>query len=84
MQGAPLLGQRIGPYELMHKISVGGMAETFLARRQGPGGFEQQVCLKRVLPAFAEDKEFARLFLDEARLAAQLRHTNIVTGSDEA
>lgn len=78
MQGAPLLGQRIGPYELMHKISVGGMAETFLARRQGPGGFEQQVCLKRVLPAFAEDKEFARLFLDEARLAAQLRHTNIV------
>ncbi|QQR90695.1 MAG: protein kinase [Myxococcales bacterium] len=78
MQRASTLGQRLGPYELMHKISVGGMAETFLARRRGPGGFEQQVCIKRVLPAFAEDKEFARLFLDEAKLAAQLRHTNIV------
>lgn len=78
MQGAPILGQRVGPYELLHKISVGGMAETFLAKRCGPGGFEQQVCLKRVLPAFAQDHEFVRLFLDEARLAAQLRHTNIV------
>jgi serine/threonine protein kinase len=78
MHRAPILGQRVGPYELMHKISVGGMAETFLARRGGPGGFEQQVCLKRVLPAFAQDKEFIRLFMDEARLAAQLRHTNIV------
>ena len=54
------------------------MAETFLAVRRGPGGFEQHVCLKRILPAFEENAEFVRLFLEEARVSARLRHTNIV------
>ena len=54
------------------------MAETFEATRAGAGGFEQRVCLKRVLPAFSEDDEFVSRFRREAMLAAQLRHTNIV------
>ncbi len=54
------------------------MAETFEATRIGAGGFEQRVCLKRVLPAFSEDLEFVSRFRREAVLAAQLRHTNIV------
>jgi serine/threonine protein kinase len=54
------------------------MAETFEATRMGPGGFEQRVCLKRVLPAFIEDDELVARFCREAKLAAQLRHTNIV------
>ncbi len=69
---------RIGPYEVQRRLGVGGMAETLIAVRRGPGGFEQRVCLKRVLPAYAEDESFREAFLDEARLVARLRHTNIV------
>jgi hypothetical protein len=54
------------------------MAETFEATRDAAGGFEQHVCLKRVLPAFSADGEFVSRFQREAQLAAQLRHTNIV------
>ncbi|MEZ4287285.1 MAG: serine/threonine-protein kinase [Polyangiales bacterium] len=66
---APLRSRRLG---------VGGMAETFEALRLGPGGFAQKVCLKRVLPAYCEDAEFVDQFQREARLAAALRHSNIV------
>ncbi len=54
------------------------MAETFSAIRRGPGAFEQHVCLKRVLPAFSQDPKFVDQFQHEARLAAALRHSNIV------
>ncbi len=67
-----------GRYRVIRRLGVGGMAETFVAEREGPGGFVQRVCLKRILPAFANDAEFVRLFLQEARLAARLRHNNIV------
>lgn len=66
-----------GPYELVRRLGSGGMAETFLAVRRGPGGFEQHVCVKRILPAMEADPELVRMFMDEARLAAQLRHSNI-------
>jgi serine/threonine protein kinase len=58
------------------------MAETFAALKRGPAGFEQRVCLKRILPSHAHDEEFVRLFLDEAQLAARLRHGNLVTVLD--
>lgn len=54
------------------------MAETFEAIRRGPGGFSQRVCLKLVLPFFRDNTDFLRMFEREARLAATLRHTNIV------
>jgi hypothetical protein len=57
---------------------VGGMAEVCLAIRRGPGGFEQELCLKRVLAAHSDNDDFQRMFLTEARLAARLRHANIV------
>ncbi len=66
-----------GPYELLHRLGSGGMAETYLAVRRGPGGFEQHVCVKRILPAHESDPELVALFMEEARLAAQLRHANI-------
>jgi serine/threonine protein kinase len=50
------------------------MAETFEAVRRGSGGFEQRVCVKRVLPGYSTDAEFVRLFMREARLAAALSH----------
>lgn len=73
-----LLGTEIGPYRLVRRLGMGGMAETFVAIRRGPGGFTQRVCLKLVLPFFREDEEFVSLFQREARLAAKLRHSNIV------
>ncbi|MGB9340109.1 MAG: serine/threonine-protein kinase, partial [Polyangiales bacterium] len=75
MAGEP---RDFGPYHLLRRLGVGGMAEAFEAMRAGDGGFEQRVCLKRVLPAFSEDAEFVSRFQREAKLAAQLRHTNIV------
>lgn len=75
MAGEP---RAFGPYRLVRRLGVGGMAETFEATRTGAGGFEQRVCLKRVLPAFTEDDELVARFRREAKLAAQLRHTNIV------
>ncbi|RLB45989.1 MAG: hypothetical protein DRH23_13375 [Deltaproteobacteria bacterium] len=75
MVGEP---RQFGPYRLIRRLGVGGMAETFEATRDAAGGFEQRVCLKRVLPAFSDDDEFISRFQREAKLAAQLRHTNIV------
>ena len=69
--------ERFGDYELVERLGVGGMAETFLAIRRGPGDFEQRVCLKRILPTFVNDAEFVAMFLREARLSALLHHGHI-------
>ena len=68
-----------GKYELLHKLATGGMAEVFLARQRGLEGFEKLVVVKRILPHLAESADFVRMFLDEARTAADLRHQNVVT-----
>ncbi|HLL24467.1 MAG TPA: serine/threonine-protein kinase [Kofleriaceae bacterium] len=64
-------------YEVLGKLASGGMAEIFLARSVSPSGVSRYCVLKRILPALAEDPTFVRMFLDEARLAATLRHSNI-------
>ncbi|MCZ6807082.1 MAG: protein kinase, partial [Deltaproteobacteria bacterium] len=79
MPGEP---REFGSYRLLRRLGVGGMAETFEAVRAGTGGFEQRVCLKRVLPAYSHDPEFIGRFRREAKLAAQLRHSNIVGVTD--
>lgn len=73
-----LVGQDLGPYRIVKRLGIGGMAQTFEAVRYGPGEFSQRVCLKVVLPFFQSEPSFADLFKHEARLAARLRHTNIV------
>jgi len=70
--------QEFGPYTLIRRLGVGGMAEAYEAIRQGPGDFTQRVCLKLVLPFFRDREDFLTLFKREARLAAKLRHSNIV------
>ena len=72
------MSERFGPYELLSRIGAGGMAETFRALRRGPGGIEQRVCIKRILPAWQDDARFVGMFLEEARIAARLRHASIV------
>ncbi len=69
---------RFGSYVLGPRLGVGGMAAAYEALRHGPGGFEQKVCLKRVLPVYRDDPDFRRLFMREAKIAASLRHSNIV------
>ncbi|MGB8222364.1 MAG: serine/threonine-protein kinase [Polyangiales bacterium] len=73
----PATPEHFGDYELVERLGVGGMAETFVAIRRGPGGFEQRVCLKRILPTFAGDRDFVEMFLREAKLSALLHHGHI-------
>jgi serine/threonine protein kinase len=70
--------RRIGKYELVRQLATGGMGEVFLARQLGPAGFSREVVIKRLLPHVASDQTFVDLFLNEARLAAQLSHPNVV------
>jgi eukaryotic-like serine/threonine-protein kinase len=70
--------QTIGRYQLLARLASGGMAEIYLARQTGIGGFEKLVVVKRILPHLAKEKTFVEMFLDEAVIAAQLNHPNIV------
>jgi serine/threonine protein kinase len=71
------LPARIGAYEIQARLGVGGMAETFVAVRRGPGAFAQRVCLKRIRQDAADDPELVRQFLAEAAVVARLRHAAI-------
>ncbi|MGB5695717.1 MAG: serine/threonine-protein kinase [Polyangiales bacterium] len=73
-----LVGKEFGPYTVVQRLGVGGMAETFEAIRHGRSGFSQRVCLKLVRPGFRDDVDSTQLFEREARLAAKLQHSNIV------
>jgi serine/threonine protein kinase len=77
--GTPLLspGDTLGKYEIVRELAIGGMAAIFLARVRGTAGFEKSVVLKCILPNLANDRTLVESFLDEARLAATLRHSNI-------
>ncbi|MBL4685102.1 MAG: serine/threonine protein kinase, partial [Nannocystaceae bacterium] len=66
-----------GPYLLLERISVGGMAEVYKAKEYGVEDFERIVAVKRILPHVAEDEEFIAMFKDEAKIAVQLNHGNI-------
>ncbi|MBX7080938.1 MAG: protein kinase [Nannocystaceae bacterium] len=63
-------------------IARGGMAEVRLARAEGAHGFQKYFALKRILPKWADDREFVEMFLDEARLASQLDHPNVASVLD--
>ena len=69
---------KLGRYELITPIGRGGMAEVHLALQRGPAGFEKLVVLKLVHDHLASEKSFVDMLLDEARLAALLKHPNVV------
>jgi len=71
-------GERFGQYTLLERIAVGGMAEVWKARMRGVEGFQKTVAIKRILPHMTDNAEFVGMFIDEAKLAAQLTHPNIV------
>jgi serine/threonine protein kinase/DNA-binding NarL/FixJ family response regulator len=71
-------GTAFGSYELLEPIATGGMAEVYRARMRGMEGFEKIVAIKRILPHLSDNDEFVSMFIDEAKLAAQLQHPNII------
>ncbi len=71
-----------GKYQLGSQLGAGGMAEVFLGSVVGAEGFSRQVAIKRVLPGYSQVPAFATMFVDEARIASQLSHPNIVTVLD--
>ncbi len=72
----------VGRYALYGEIAAGGMATVHFGRLLGPVGFSRTVAIKRLHPQFAKDPEFVSMFLDEARLAARIRHPNVVPTLD--
>jgi len=69
--------RRLGRYQLLERIAVGGMAEVYRAVALGLSGFEKTVVIKRLLPQHHRDQELLTMFVDEARLLGRLRHPNI-------
>ena len=70
--------ERIGPYEVTELPAAGGMAEIFVGRKTGPGGFEKPLVLKRIHKKLLGDREIEAMFVDEARIQALLDHPHIV------
>ncbi|WP_163999813.1 serine/threonine protein kinase [Pyxidicoccus caerfyrddinensis] len=69
---------RFGRYRLIDRIAVGGMAEIFLAHQKHDDGHESPVVIKRIRPHLSKHAAFVKMFLNEARLASQLNHPNVV------
>lgn len=72
----------IGRYRVMRRLGAGGMAEVLEAEALGEAGFVRRVAIKRMLGTANDDPSFARMFLDEARIASRLHHANIVSVLD--
>lgn len=70
-------GQTLDRYELVYPVARGGMARVWVAKLRGKHGFEKMVALKTILPSFAEDQRFRRMFLDEAKIASGIEHVNV-------
>jgi len=71
-----------GKYRLDARLGGGGMAEVFLGSTVGAEGFSRRVAIKRVLPGFSDNPQFAKMFTDEARISSRLTHPNIVSVVD--
>ncbi|MEA2568764.1 MAG: eukaryotic-like serine/threonine-protein kinase [Acidobacteriota bacterium] len=71
-------GTKFGQYVMLDRIATGGMAEVWKARMRGVEGFQKIVAIKKILPHLSDNQDFIEMFVDEAKLAAQLNHNNII------
>jgi eukaryotic-like serine/threonine-protein kinase len=79
----PIAFRRYGPYALfLNEIAAGGMATLHLGRRLGDAGFARTVAIKRLRHEVASDPKFVAMFIDEARIAARIRHPNVAATID--
>ncbi len=69
--------KKLGPYDLIERLAVGGMAEIYIARAHGVQGFEKDYVLKLIHPKYVGDHEFIRMLVDEAKLVGALTHPNV-------
>jgi len=72
-------GDRVKDYEVIAPLRAGGMAMLYLARKRGVGGFSRMVALKLLHAHLLDDEAVSRLFLDEARISANVAHPNVVS-----
>jgi serine/threonine protein kinase/DNA-binding response OmpR family regulator len=67
-----------GNYDILGLIARGGMAEIYKAKKKGVKGFEKIIAIKKILSGYGEDDKYIEMFVDEAKIAAELTHPNIV------
>src|SRR5688572_16427111 len=67
-----------GQYTLLERVAIGGMAEVWKARMRGVEGFQKTVAIKKILAHLTDSVDFVTMFIDEAKLAAQLNHPHII------
>jgi serine/threonine protein kinase len=70
-------GKKLGRFDVMAKLGVGGMSEVFLAWQKAVGGFQRPVVLKRILESVKRNEEFLRMFVKEAKITSALNHSGI-------
>ena len=75
-------GKQFGRFEVLCKLGEGGMSEVFLAWQKSVGGFRRPVVLKRILESIRHDKDFLRMFVQEAKITSGLSHGNIASLHD--
>jgi tRNA A-37 threonylcarbamoyl transferase component Bud32 len=75
-------GATLGRWEIVKRLGTGGMADVYLARALGEAGFAKAVAVKVMHPHLARNQRAVEHFLDEARLAAQISHPNVVQIQD--
>lgn len=71
--------ENFGKYILLEKIAAGGMAEVYLAKSTGAGGINKFLAIKRILPQYSDHVEFIEMFKEEAKIAVNLNHGNVVS-----
>ncbi len=76
------LPRPFGVYTLLRRLAVGGMAEVYVAKTEGIGGFEKLVAIKVIHPRFSEDEHFIQMLVEEAKLSVLLTHANIAQTFD--
>jgi serine/threonine protein kinase len=75
-------GRPVGRYVLYDEFASGGMATVHFGRLRGEGGFTRTVAIKRLHPQFARDPDFVAMLVDEARIAARIKHPHVVAPFD--
>ena len=76
------LPRPFGPYTLMRRLAVGGMAEVYVGKTKGIGGFEKLVAIKVIHPRYSEDEHFVKMLVEEAKISVLLNHVNIAQTFD--
>src|SRR6185295_5399836 len=71
-------GSALGRYELLLPIAKGGMAQVWAARLRGSRGFQKLVAIKTILAGVIDNTRMEQMFLEEAQLASQIHHPNVV------